>query len=645
MAPVRNARSFALAAVLLAAFWFVADHGVADKSTTFDEMAHLTAGYSYWRTGDHRLNPENGWLPQRWDALPLTRYSPAFPSLDTDAWRRAESWQLGYRFFYDEGNDLARMLRSGRRANLVFALLLGAVVFAWSLRLFGPVGALVSLSLFVLDPNVIAHGSLITSDMAAALAFTIAIAALGWCVEKPGLPQVLIAAAALTALALSKTSWILIVPMGIVLIAIRTLSSGPLVGWMGRPLRTATRSKLVVLIVAATIVCVLVWAGIWAAYGWRYRSPGMEADVHNWSQLLPQLGTGAGLIDLARRGRWLPESYLWGIAYGLRHAQSRQTFFLGTQSSHGWWYFFPLAFLMKTPVGTLALLATAAGIGCVRYLRLGRDQRMRWARRLAPLLVLLISYWLAAMSSSLNIGVRHLLPTYGALYILAGASVGAATCTPRRRVWPVLALLVALAGIESLRIHPHHLAFFNVLAGGPSKGHTRLVDSNLDWGQDLPGLARRLAQPDVADRQVYLSYFGTGRPSYYGIRAHGLPSFFDPPDRTGPDTLEGGIYCISATNLQNLTNPVPELRGSWTAEHEARFQLLREEIHDGAPSRRIAMHSWRIYEALRFARLTAYLRQRRPDETIGYSILIFHLSDADVREAIEGPLADLQAAS
>jgi hypothetical protein len=301
----------------------------------------------------------------------------------------------------------------------------------------------------------------------------------------------------------------------------------------------------------------------------------------------------------------------------LRHAQSRQTFFLGTQSSHGWWYFFPLAFLMKTPVSTLALLATAAGIGCVRYLRLGRDQRMRWARRLAPLLVLLISYWLAAMSSSLNIGVRHLLPTYGALYILAGASVGAATCTPRRRVWPVLALLVALAGIESLRIHPHH----------------------------LPGLARRLAQPDVADRQVYLSYFGTGRPSYYGIRAHGLPSFFDPPDRTGPDTLEGGIYCISATNLQNLTNPVPELRGSWTAEHEARFQLLREEIHDGAPSRRIAMHSWRIYEALRFARLTAYLRQRRPDETIGYSILIFHLSDADVREAIEGPLADLQAAS
>src|SRR5439155_13724202 len=130
--------------------------------------------------------------------------------------------------------------------------------------------------------------------------------------------------------------------------------------------------------------------------------------------------------------------------------------------------------------------------------------------RAAPLLVLLGVYWAAALVSHLNIGHRHLLPIYPPLFILAGGAL------PRLRV-PLAALAVA----EGLLAWPHYLAYFNPIAGGARNGYRHLVDSSLDWGQDLPGLQRH--------HPAYLAYFGTGSPRYYGIVASLLPSFIGVP--------------------------------------------------------------------------------------------------------------------
>jgi hypothetical protein len=192
-------------------------------------------------------------------------------------------------------------------------------------------------------------------------------------------------------------------------------------------------------------------------------------------------------------------------------------------------------------------------------------------------------------------------------------------------------LLLALA-FESWSVRPHYLAFFNALAGGPANGYRHLVDSSLDWGQDLPGLKRWLDRERASgsSEPVFLSYFGTGDPELYGIRSVRLPGFFDAPLlRDASAALTAGTYCISATMLQNVYNPLARIRGPWTPEREAEYQRLRglEERYGSAAL---------AYDMLRFARLTAYLRQREPDDHVGYSILIYRLGEEDLAEALEG---------
>ncbi len=186
----------------------------------------------------------------------------------------------------------------------------------------------------------------------------------------------------------------------------------------------------------------------------------------------------------------LPEAYLYGLAYVKESMLARSAFLNGEYSVVGWPGFFLYAFAYKTTLPLL--LASAAAL--VLLLRRSRDL---WYR-LAPLAMLFAVYWLFSITSHLNIGHRHILPTYPVLFIAAGA-LGAWLAT-RRVAWvlPVVALL-GWHVTESVRVAPHYLAYFNEFAGGPENGHRHLVDSSLDWGQDLPGL-KALARPRTRHR-------------------------------------------------------------------------------------------------------------------------------------------------
>ncbi len=157
-----------------------------------------------------------------------------------------------------------------------------------------------------------------------------------------------------------------------------------------------------------------------------------------------------------------------------------------------------------------------------------------------------------------------------------------------------------------------------------------MVDSSLDWGQDLPALKERLGHQNSGDR-VYLSYFGTGNPKYYGIEAEMLPSYIDfRPPSNHDEPWGAGLYCISATMLQSVYSYAA---GHWSVPYERAYQNLLQGKQ--VPNRDFYLRQ------LRLARLCAYLRHRRPDDTAGYSILIFHLTEDDVRQALLGPPAEL----
>eukprot|EP01035_Chromulina_nebulosa_P054695 gene54695-biopygen38933 len=163
---------------LLALHAALALWAVSGKSTTADEILHVTAGYAYWKLDDYRLHPENGILPQRWAAIPAAITQPPFPKLEGNAyWKTSEAQPVGHQFFYETGHDHFPLLMAGRAMIALFSVATGLLVFCWSRKIFGDAGALVSLVFFVFCPTFLAHGALVTSDACMAFFFLAASAA------------------------------------------------------------------------------------------------------------------------------------------------------------------------------------------------------------------------------------------------------------------------------------------------------------------------------------------------------------------------------------------------------------------------------------------------------------------------------------
>jgi 4-amino-4-deoxy-L-arabinose transferase-like glycosyltransferase len=639
------------AIVLVALWWTMAVTAVAGKSTGFDEVGHLTAGYSYWLTGDFRLQPEGGNLSVRWATLPLLTGPWRFPSRDQDAWRQFDVYAMGYHFFYGVGNDVQAMLLRARAAMAVLGAALGLVVYGWSRRLFGSGGGIVSVALFAFCPTLLAIGPLVTSDTPVALFFAASAWAVWELLQAVSARTVVVASLALAGICLAKPSALLMGPIALLLIALRVADGRPLPLGGGREVRSRL-GQLAVLAATMALVSAIVLLIVWAFYGFRYSL--FATDDHtplDWDGMLAGAGGAAPPLELARRLRVLPEAYLYGVAWVMRYAATRPAFLNGEHSWIGWSSFFPYSALVKTPLPLLVLVIAGAA-GAV----IGRPDPASPARRriranlyrTAPLWALLAVYWAAAISSNLNIGHRHLLPTYPAMLVLAG---GLVVWLARSTATRIVVALVALAyALESGRTWPHYLAYFNQIAGGPRHAYRHMVDSSLDWGQDLPGLADWLRRNPPGATQVYLAYFGSGSPEYYGISSRRLPGYFDTWRRRDEwYALTGGIYAVSATMLQTVYTMVP---GPWCVPYEELYQTGLTTLRAIAdPSgdlaarearmRTFLANEWILFDHLRFARLAAYLRRREPDDDIGHSILIYRLTEAQVREALYGPPAEL----
>jgi hypothetical protein len=287
---------------------------------------------------------------------------------------------------------------------------------------------------------------------------------------------------------------------------------------------------------------------------------------------------------------------------GNRLEVSTPSFLLGQYSDSGWWYYFPVAFLLKTPLPTLVLLVWAVVASTKILLGDKGIARQIWIDLIA-LVLPAGGFFAIALTTDINLGYRHLLPLLPYLYVLAGVTVtwSLVRRTTAKKVsqFAFLTISVGWLILGSLWIYPHYLAFFNPLAGGPDNGWKSLVDSNIDWGQDLGRLAEWLDARGIDN--VWLSYFGEARPEYYGIHYRGLDSF--PPRLMNPEARPyhphapaPGWYAISATTLQ----------GVHFANHDQ----------------------------------FAYFRERVPVDKIGYSIFLYE--EASYGEPVDLILGDVQ---
>jgi hypothetical protein len=641
--PPLRAAALAAAALLLALHFAMAVGSKLHESTTSDEIAHVTGGFAYWKLRDYRLQPENGNLPQRWVALPAVLAGARFPDLDQPYWRKSDVWVMGHEFFYETGEDHFPRLMWARAMTGLFSVALGALVFLWSRALFGTPGGFVSLAFFTFSPTFLAHGGYATSDVCIALFMLASIGAWWRHLERPGAGPFVLSAVVFGLACVAKFSAAFLIPMMALCAAVHVV---------------ARRGGLLRILLSALGHAGVAFAVIWAFYGFRYSAfnPGLPAAdqfIVSWPQMYAGTGRVGQLIHLLARLRALPEAFLYGAAYVYYTSQSRGAFLNGDYSLVGWRSFFLWAFALKTTLPFMAASAAAAWVA-VRS-RVGAAAagagRLAGLLPLTPLLCLFLVYWAVSIPSHLNIGHRHLTPVYPVLFILTGA-LGPWLARPLGwRAFLVGGLLAWHVG-ESVRVAPHYLAYFNELSGGPAGGSEHLVDSSLDWGQDLPGLKAWLDANRRPGEDAYLAYAGTGEPRYYRMRAKRL-AFINGFHEDEPYIPLGpGLYCIGATMLQQVYSSV---RGPWTVQLEAEYQFLRSfepmfEAYARDPAararldRELSPEKWAAsrdrFQHLRFARLCYYLRVRRPDAVIGYSIFVYRLSAGEVRAATAGSLRD-----
>jgi hypothetical protein len=644
---------------LLMAHWTLGTSALRNKCTTCDEIVHLAAGCSYWLKNDYRLQPENGNLPQRWHALPVVMSGAKLPPDEDPAWKTSEVWKIGRAFFYDMGNDSEQMLARGRAMAALLSVATCLVVFLWSRRLFGLHGAFLSLGLAVFCPAMLAHGPLMTSDMCLTLFLLLSTWAV-WELLQVVTPLRLFAGVlAIAGLFLAKMSAVLMIPIAGILVLVRLWSSQGMIVRFGSQTwhLDSVKQKLAAAMAMALVCGAFTYTVVWAAYGFRYEAfaegPLTDAkffklgDIETAAKAAPGRATRA--IAWLAEHRVLPEAYLYGAAYVLAH-QKRAAFLNGEYSISGWRHYFPYCFAVKTPLALFGLLGLALAARVAG--NAGDGSRVKQPRPLVaalmPLIVLFAIYWLTAIQTTLNIGYRHILPMYPVLYIFVG-SAGQWLKNGNRMAAAAVIGLVILFAADSLAAYPNYIAYFNQLMPR-EQAYKHLVDSNLDWGQDLPGLARWLSENNTGkDKEpVYLAYFGNGRPAHHGIDAVALPPPIDIRDEL---PLSGGLYCISATTLQGVYEDAP---GRWNKTYEERYQSRRrlfERVDRGEPAVADDGHvltaaevsgARSAFEYGKYLRLMAYLRGRQPDANVGYSILIFRVSAEEVERALNGPPAELE---
>jgi hypothetical protein len=524
-------KAIALALAIFASVYVALAVGsYVQKSATWDEPVHVTDGYASLVAQDHRVDPEHPPFLRMWAALPLlaqrqiTFQAGAIESTRPTAWASHELFLFAHRFMYVD-NDADRMLYAARAMTVLLGLLLGVLIFCWAMEWFGFATAALTLALYVVEPNLMAHASLVTTDLGVTTFIFGAIYFL-WRTLRHITPTNVVVFVLFTTVALvSKFSALLLFPVVAVLLAITVF-------WYSR-MRARVAAALMVLMIGAGVL------GIWAVYSFRYTpgpSPSWVFALHDLPavrQRVPTLAAAAGWIDAHRL---LPNGFTEGLVFSQAKAQERSAFLAGRYSPTGWWYYFPIALLIKTPL-TLIVLAISGLVVVVRSW--GKSE----ARTEAIVLVPIGMYLGAAMTSKMNIGLRHVLPIYPFILMVAAASLSRVVVARRRAL---LIVVGVCAAAEFATAYPHTLAFFNALVGGPSHGSAYLVDSNLDWGQDLKPLKKWMDEQGV--KHVNLAYFGSADPAYYGINCTylpGSPSFVS-LDRIRDPRLPGYV-AVSAT--------------------------------------------------------------------------------------------------
>lgn len=483
------------AAALLLVFSALAFDAARHDAPTYDEALHIASGYSFLKTGSYWMDIDHPPLGRVILAAPLLAFGPVV-DMSLSAWRERLRYEFADAFFYHNVVGPERMLLAARLMAIAMGVLLGLLLWVWANELIGPGAANAALLFYCFTPPILAHAHLATNDTALTLFYTFALYLFWKLMNDPSRGRAAAAGAAVAAALTVKFSAVILAP---------TCAGLTLWEYRRDPARTKRALAQLPWWAGAALVTVL------AAYGF-----------FEWRVFIDGLNRIFGNVSLGR-----------------------SSFLMGEYSVTGWPHYFAAAFLLKTPVPFLALLAVS--LGTWRHWR-KKEFLLGWVYGASAVFVLVASL------SKVQIGHRHILPIYPLLCLALGEAA--------QRLWTarapagraVVAGLCVWMAAAAAWAHPHHIAYFNELAGGSRNGHRLLSDSNLDWGQELKALGDYLRERGVG--AIYLSYFGTADPRAWGVRHVPVLTASNVPRAPEPGVALHGerevLLAVSATNLQGV---------------------------------------------------------------------------------------------
>jgi 4-amino-4-deoxy-L-arabinose transferase-like glycosyltransferase len=528
-------RAVLLCAVLLALMGVQMLAVIRQKSITVDEWVLIPAGFYHLTAGDYRPVKEHPPVAKVLGAAPLVLLGAEAPPVEEGAHE--------YDYFLGKFEEFWRM-NAGRLDYLCFwarvpavllTLVLGALVFVFARRHWGARAAVFAVALFALEPTILAHGRVVQTDVPSALALLLFAFALYEFLKAPTAVRAGWVGAAAGFAAVTKFSMVALGPV-LCLVFAELFVFAP-----RKSLRRAHVAGQALMTAVAAVIAIN------AGYFFHHGPPEPFDDALARSVVTLDVGQGTLHAALAAGYRLLqiifPADFVSGIGWQLGHAKiGHPAGLLGDYSQHGWWYYFPVAFALKTPPPTLLLTLAGLAWGMLR-LRRAREGR---------LLVLLVPpalFTCMLMFSTINIGVRYYLPAYPFFLILAGAMLDdLLRARGRRRALAAALVLVSFGwvGVEAARAYPDHMSYMNQLAYAQPRWWF-LSDSNVEWGDDVRDLALYLR--GRGETRVGGALLGWQLLELYGVEQTAV---FVPP---GEAVEETRYVAIGASLLNGSTVP------------------------------------------------------------------------------------------
>ncbi|MBI4158263.1 MAG: glycosyltransferase family 39 protein [Candidatus Yanofskybacteria bacterium] len=581
-----------------------------DDSFIVDEIPHVGAGYSYVTKGDFRLNPEHPPLAKDLAGLVLSLLSIDQSVFSTQYWTTDINgqWNFGRTLIYNPANNVDAITRTAKTTMLIFFVLSAILIYRWTRERYGSTGspqageraALIAILLFSFSPTVLAHSRFVTTDMPALFGILLGTYFFIKYLQRPSRGTFWLAVLAFGIAQLTKFSVVLLAPLFILMI----------IAWCMVNSFSFRKSAILFihsLVLMATGIILIVWP-IYALHTMNYPAEKQRTDTEfhlgsYGNRLFADPVVWASNKPIIRPLAY----YTTGILMvNQRSIGGNMTFFLGEVRNYAWKHYFPVVYAIKEPLAfwglvIIALLALSLKVKNYPAPNFSADrhsekrrvwyevsfyyQSLRsWVKTYFvefSMLLWLAIYWYLSIKANLNIGVRHLLPTYGFVFILLAGQLSKIIQNAKIKVkndnvkykifnfklslFTLNFTLFTLLGwyvIDVIRVYPYYLTYFNQLAGGPSGGHRYAVDSNLDWGQDLRRLAIWVEKNNVT--KIHLDYFGWADQGYYlkdklvWIGAH---TYKDDRDFLTQNP-EGGYIAISASFYMG-SREKPETSYAW----------------------------------------------------------------------------------